>query len=356
MHSIKKLIAGLSLTAAGVLPINASAVIAPSMADAHTNSALPANNFGSLPTLSVGGGYSSLLRFDFSSLPVGTTGSSVAKATLFLWVNKIGTAGAIDIRTVTGAWSEATVTQATQPTLGGATYTVPVTSAGKYIAVDVTNDVKNWIDYPSSALGFALNASTSAPGTSIFIDSKENTATGHAAYLDITLVGQSGPQGSQGNPGPTGPAGPVGPSGATGATGPAGPMGLTGSTGPTGAAGPAGPQGLPGPTGATGPQGPAGTGAAGFGVGTQRGIAGGGRDCTIGEIILSASGIANGVPANGQVWPIAGNTALFSLLGTNFGGDGNRTFGLPDLRAVAPNGLTYSICIEGIFPSRPSPS
>ena len=35
---------------------------------------------------------------------------------------------------------------------------------------------------------------------------------------------------------------------------------------------------------------------------------------------------------NGQILPIAQNTALFSLLGTNYGGDGRVTFALPDLR------------------------
>lgn len=34
----------------------------------------------------------------------------------------------------------------------------------------------------------------------------------------------------------------------------------------------------------------------------------------------------------GQLLPIAQNTALFSLLGTNYGGDGRVTFGLPDLQ------------------------
>ena len=36
---------------------------------------------------------------------------------------------------------------------------------------------------------------------------------------------------------------------------------------------------------------------------------------------------------NGQLLPISSNTALFSLLGTTFGGDGRTTFGLPDLRS-----------------------
>lgn len=35
---------------------------------------------------------------------------------------------------------------------------------------------------------------------------------------------------------------------------------------------------------------------------------------------------------DGQLLPISSNTALFSLLGTTFGGDGRTTFGLPDLR------------------------
>jgi microcystin-dependent protein len=35
---------------------------------------------------------------------------------------------------------------------------------------------------------------------------------------------------------------------------------------------------------------------------------------------------------NGQILQISQNTALFSLLGTTFGGDGIRTFALPDLR------------------------
>jgi microcystin-dependent protein len=37
-------------------------------------------------------------------------------------------------------------------------------------------------------------------------------------------------------------------------------------------------------------------------------------------------------PCNGQLLAISSNTALFSLLGTNFGGDGIRTYGLPNLQ------------------------
>ena len=41
----------------------------------------------------------------------------------------------------------------------------------------------------------------------------------------------------------------------------------------------------------------------------------------------------------GQILPIAQNTALFSLLGTTFGGNGQTTFALPDLRSRVPVGV-----------------
>jgi len=39
---------------------------------------------------------------------------------------------------------------------------------------------------------------------------------------------------------------------------------------------------------------------------------------------------------DGQLLPLSQNTALFSLVGTTYGGDGKSTFALPDLRGRAP--------------------
>jgi microcystin-dependent protein len=75
----------------------------------------------------------------------------------------------------------------------------------------------------------------------------------------------------------------------------------------------------------------------------------------IGDVFLSVNGYGGGgaIPADGRILSIAGNTALFSLVGINFGGDGITTFGIPDLRAFAPKGMQYSICATvGIFPAR----
>lgn len=39
---------------------------------------------------------------------------------------------------------------------------------------------------------------------------------------------------------------------------------------------------------------------------------------------------------NGQILPLSQNTALFSLLGTTYGGDGKSNFALPDMQGNAP--------------------
>lgn len=60
----------------------------------------------------------------------------------------------------------------------------------------------------------------------------------------------------------------------------------------------------------------------------------------IGSIILFAGNFAprGWAYCQGQILPIAQNTALFSLLGTTYGGNGQTTFGLPDLRSRVPVG------------------
>ncbi len=41
-------------------------------------------------------------------------------------------------------------------------------------------------------------------------------------------------------------------------------------------------------------------------------------------------------PCDGRLVPVAGQEALFTLIGTTYGGDGQNTFGLPDLRGRLP--------------------
>ncbi len=58
----------------------------------------------------------------------------------------------------------------------------------------------------------------------------------------------------------------------------------------------------------------------------------------IGQIILFAGtfSIQRYALCHGQLLPVSQNQALFSLLGTMYGGDGRTTYGLPDLRGRIP--------------------
>lgn len=61
-------------------------------------------------------------------------------------------------------------------------------------------------------------------------------------------------------------------------------------------------------------------------------------DPFIGEIRLIGADFAprNWALCDGQLLPVNDNPALFSLLGTTFGGNGTTNFGLPDLRGRTP--------------------
>jgi microcystin-dependent protein len=58
----------------------------------------------------------------------------------------------------------------------------------------------------------------------------------------------------------------------------------------------------------------------------------------LGQIMLAGFGFApkNFALCNGQIMAISQNQALFSLLGTTYGGNGQTTFALPDLRGRTP--------------------
>lgn len=73
----------------------------------------------------------------------------------------------------------------------------------------------------------------------------------------------------------------------------------------------------------------------------------------IGQIMMTGFGFAPKYFAlcNGQVLPIAQNQALFSLLGTQYGGNGVTTFQLPDLRSRAP--VSYAQSVDPAW--QPSP-
>jgi hypothetical protein len=197
----------------------------PVSADTYVQSgAGAAQNFGTAGNVLVGPASQNkgFIQFDLSGLS-GVGASAVQKAVLWLYVNQVTTAGAIDVYDVTSPWTETGVTANTQPATGSIQGTIPILGANQWVGLDVTAEVQGWLATPAFNHGVEL-AALSAPTTAVSFDSKENTSTSHQPQLEVVLrgpAGPTGPAGATGSPGPTGPAGPAGP------VGPAGPAGPT---------------------------------------------------------------------------------------------------------------------------------
>ena len=95
------------------------------------------------------------------------------------------------------------------------------------------------------------------------------------------------------------------------------------------------------------------TGAAfGSDTNTAKGSSASGATCTLGEALLMPGKTYgdNTIPANGQLLSISSYSPLFALYGTKYGGNGTTNFGVPNLKQAAPDGLTYVICVAGVYP------
>jgi hypothetical protein len=245
-----------------LLPV-LQAADAPLAADTYVSAASPNTNFGvgtAGYTMNIAPGNAALVRFDLTSIP---PASNISKAYLRIFVDKLTTAGALNLALVTGTWTENGVTFANAPGAGPVFTSTSVTTVNSFIFVDVTSQAQNWLANPAGNFGLEITGSGS---TSALLDTKENPGTSHPPELELAIVGSGGTTGATGPVGPTGPAGATGAAGATGTAGPTGGVGPTGATGPAGSTGTPGATGTTGPNGSTGPNGP--TGNAGITGGT----------------------------------------------------------------------------------------
>jgi hypothetical protein len=148
------------------------------------------------------------LQFDLSTLPPGTTAAQVTKATAYIFVNKVTTTGYINLAQVNTAWTESGIDYTNKPGNGTPFTTSPgiLLTAGptgqtqQFIAVDITAQVKYWLNNPGTNYGLTIIPDSTVAAA---IDAKESTADSNNALLDIELATN----------------GPSGPSGVTGATG-----------------------------------------------------------------------------------------------------------------------------------------
>jgi len=158
--------------------------------DAYTDTATPTTKLGAKPTAGVASpAQTSFVTFDLSSIPAGTTGAGISKATLKLFVNTVVTAGSFNVVYVNGTWSEKTITADLSPALGAnivASVPLDKTMVKDYLLVDITPALKAWLDGTQANDGIALVANSPLVAT---FDTKENTTNSHPPELDVVLTG-----------------------------------------------------------------------------------------------------------------------------------------------------------------------
>lgn len=78
------------------------------------------------------------------------------------------------------------------------------------------------------------------------------------------------------------------------------------------------------------------------------------QDAMLAEVKLFAGNFAprGWAFCDGQLMDISTNSALFSILGTMYGGDGRTTFGLPDLRGRVPVGVGTAPGLDQVKPGQ----
>jgi hypothetical protein len=132
-------------------------------------------------------GTTSYVRLNLGALPANTT---IAKATLRLYVNAVAAPGSFDVYQVESGWSEKGLTFNSAPALGasatvGQPVSVTAASQNQFILVDITALAQGWLNgsIPNHGVALALTSS----GGSFSFDSKESVGTGHQPELDVVL-------------------------------------------------------------------------------------------------------------------------------------------------------------------------
>jgi hypothetical protein len=135
---------------------------------------LPVRNTGA------GGIRHAFLTFDLGALPPSTR---VARATLRLWVSTVATPGNLEIRRVSDAWQEATITAANAPATGAlvANASIGASDLGRVVSIDVTALAQDWLNGGGNN-GLAIRPDP-AGLVRVAFDSRESV--GHGPELEI---------------------------------------------------------------------------------------------------------------------------------------------------------------------------
>ncbi len=160
--------------------------------DSWTSSSQSGTNNGTTQNLSIlGADRRTWLKFDLNSFAFEQIRAQhVRRAILRIYVNSVTVAGQVDVVGVSGGWAEGTITHANAPS----TYNDPgtnqpyasaqISTVDRFINIDITELVRDWLDGTSPNGGLVLKANSTLNAN---IDAKENNANSHSAVLDVDI-------------------------------------------------------------------------------------------------------------------------------------------------------------------------
>ena len=163
----------------------AAAEPVPLSGDTYTEAAAPEARHGSKLFLRVSESTASFVRFDLSAIPVGST---VASATLTVFVGRLGTPGTLSLHTVDAAWTEDDLNHVRRPGWGAEPVaTLPISSTTpltEYVPIDVTDAVQAWVNGVPNH-GFVAVGSG---GVDVDLLSKEFMPDSRPVTLDVVAI------------------------------------------------------------------------------------------------------------------------------------------------------------------------
>jgi hypothetical protein len=168
------------------------------VSDAHTSNNGRNANFGNHPMLDVSDSNTAYVKFNIAgALAQATKGNQVARATVKFYVNKVTTAGKLDIYPILSDWDEKTITANNAPAIGALALTTQQISKdaqGNYVLIDITDLVKQWLGDGNGQNALANFGIAITPHpvdahnpqlADLNFDSKENSQTSHDAALNL---------------------------------------------------------------------------------------------------------------------------------------------------------------------------
>jgi hypothetical protein len=197
MKSIQPILtAGLALAA---LSLTARAEIFPVFADTVgvTKTSTIAKVAGGTPNLAVSSKSSAFIHFAVQNS--GIPAAQVRAARLVIYFPRVVVPGTLKLTVNTTGFTETFSTKTIPiPTTGATVADIPVTAANSknFYTVDVTSQVVDWLNNPTTEFGFGISA---IDKVSVLIGAKEGPATGYPATLEVDTSDDGTFNGTDGN-------------------------------------------------------------------------------------------------------------------------------------------------------------